>query len=118
MIDTYKAGDFTSGKMGEIFRNCFNKDHVIINHKQFGNSYLVDEKIIQTMAVSMLHQNSDFLEYQKSCTGWNEDSKYSPYRLFGLLDMESQMHFIEDFYEEEFDSWFEILTIGGRKHEK
>ena len=112
MIDIYKAGDFTSGKMGQIFKNCFKKDFVVINHKQFGNAYLVDESIIRTMAVDRLQDKELFVKYQEFCTGWNKESKHNSYRLFGLLHEDDQKHFIEDFFEEEFHSWFEILQVS------
>ena len=40
----FKAGDFTSGKMGEIFQTSFMSNKVaIIKHKQFGRAVLVPE---------------------------------------------------------------------------
>ena len=48
---TYKAGDFSSGKMGKIFKQCFTEDKVIINHKQFGRAYMISEDIIATQVI-------------------------------------------------------------------
>ena len=111
-MNTYKAGDFTSGKMGEIFKNCFRDDYVTITHKQFGVMYLVDEEIIKTMAISKLQRSKSFEKYQKLCTGWKEGCKFSPSRMFGILDAEAQMHYIEDFFEDEFCNWFEVLQVA------
>ncbi len=41
-INNFKAGDFTSGKMGEIFKGVFMDSRTtIINHKQFGDCYVI-----------------------------------------------------------------------------
>jgi hypothetical protein len=50
-IDRYKAGDFTSGKMGEIFKNCFMDSRtVVINHKVFGDCYMIPEGDIKRVS--------------------------------------------------------------------
>ena len=38
----YKAGDFTNGKMNDIFKEAFGCGSASINHKQFGSFYLVN----------------------------------------------------------------------------
>jgi hypothetical protein len=54
MSNEFKAGDFTSGKMGEIFKTCYMGGLAIINHKQFGNAYLIPEDEIRLMALAKL----------------------------------------------------------------
>jgi len=58
----YKAGDFTNGKMNNIFKDATNfmdekrydkksyKVGTVINHKQFGEFYLVSERTIAIKA--------------------------------------------------------------------
>ena len=53
-INNFKAGDFTSGKMGEIFKTCHMDKLAVITHKQFGTAYLVPEDEIRLMALDKL----------------------------------------------------------------
>ena len=50
-MERYKAGDFTSGKMGEIFKTCFQQDSVLINHKQFGDMFLINSDNVRVLCV-------------------------------------------------------------------
>lgn len=44
-LNTYKAGDFTSGKMGQIFKDVFfDNNTTVINHKQFGECYMIPKE--------------------------------------------------------------------------
>ena len=64
---TFKAGDFTSGKMGEIFKHCFqDKKTTIISHKQFGELAMIPESYIEFMVIKSLRQNEHFREFMKS----------------------------------------------------
>lgn len=35
------------GKMGEIFKQCYFRDIAIINHKQFGKSYMIPDVFLE-----------------------------------------------------------------------
>ena len=57
----YKAGDFTNGKMNEIFKKSFKAGEsssydssVEINHKQLGSFYLASESALLLPALIML----------------------------------------------------------------
>lgn len=106
MNNKFKAGDFTSGKMGEIFKSCFIKDLAIINHKQFGRAYMVPEEIIAVGALAALEKNCNFQRFSKGLCG-----KDSSYEDFLKENRETQMHHIEDFFETEFDSWLDVLMM-------
>jgi len=105
MSDEFKAGDFTSGKMGEIFKSCFIKDMAVINHKQFGKAYMIPEEIVRVVVINLLSKHNEFYKYSKGICGRNSDIQ-----AFMKLEAKAQMHYIEDFYETEFDTWFEIIT--------
>jgi hypothetical protein len=110
----YKAGDFTSGKMGEIFKNCFTHDYVPINHKQFGDMYLVDQEIIKTMAIRGLQTDSEFVKHAEFYTGGLEAPQSEP-KIFRLMCDETQFQCVRDFYEGHISNWFEVLQVAGRK---
>ena len=105
----FKAGDFTSGKMGEIFRECFIRDGVVINHKQFGKSYLISDNIIRATALCILKNDADFYEFV-AARGAN-DGVFDDYL---SLDSDDQMSVIQDYFEDSFEgsleSWFEVLA--------
>ena len=101
----FKAGDFTSGKMGEIFKECFLQDVAVINHKQFGKAYMIPESIVRTMVLNILEKRNHFKEYAK---GW--EHKDSTFQDFLKLDENEQMHVIQDYYSDHFGSWFEVIT--------
>jgi hypothetical protein len=106
----FKAGDFTSGKMGEIFKDCFFKDIAIINHKQFGRAYMIPECKVKEAVLLALHLAPKFAEYEIYCTS-DVKGKDTAQRKFAELDNDVQIHMIEDFFEDEFENWFEILTV-------
>ena len=105
MSNEFKAGDFTSGKMGEIFKECFLRDVAVINHKQFGKAYMIPESIVRTMVLNILEKRNHFKEYAK---GW--ESKEAKFQDFLKLDEGEQMHVIQDYYSDHFGSWFEVMT--------
>jgi|GEM_PF-6340321 len=110
-MNIYKAGDFTSGKMGEIYKNCFRDDYVVITHKQFGSMYLVDEEIIKTMAIRRLLINGEFERHYQFYTGELEIAESEP-KNFWLMCDETQMQCIRDFYEGHINNWFEVLQVA------
>ena len=99
--DVYKAGDFTSGKMSEIFKQCFIKDLAKINHKQHGMAYMIPEEIIRVLALVLFDKVPGGREYALVVSPKKGD--------FIKLHQDDQMHAIEDFYNEEFDSWFGLV---------
>lgn len=105
MIKEYRAGDFTSGKMGEIFKQCYLKDIAVINHKQFGKAYLMPEEIVRVCVLNILLKQKGFGRYIKGIV-----SKDSGEQDFLQQHEKYQMHSIEDYFEEEFESWFSVLT--------
>lgn len=46
---SYKAGDFTNGKMSEIFKNSFENPSTKITHKQLGDFHLVSDKAMKVL---------------------------------------------------------------------
>ena len=51
----FKAGDFTSGKMGQIFKEAFmGLETTTINHKQFGDCYLIPKSEMKQAVNFML----------------------------------------------------------------
>ena len=111
MITEYKAGDFTSGKMGAIFKSCFTNDYTTISHKQFGGMYLVDEEIIKSMAITKLQLDSKFVEHYQFYTAGLEVAESKP-KNFRLMCDEVQMQCIRDFYDGHISNWFEVLQVA------
>ena len=69
----YKAGDFTNGKMNEIFKTCFKAGEsssydsgVKIEHKQLGGFYLVSESGLLLPTIIMLGGVHGFNDYAES----------------------------------------------------
>ena len=63
----FKAGDFTSGKMSEIFKHCFTEESTtVINHKQHGKLFMIPERYMAFMVNRALHQNKHFNDFLKS----------------------------------------------------
>jgi len=69
----YKAGDFTNGKMNEIFKKSFKfgessiyDSSVKINHKQLGVFHLVSDGAILLPTLLMLGDVGGFYGYAKS----------------------------------------------------
>lgn len=66
-MNEFKAGDFTSGKMGEIFKHCFTEvKSTVINHKQHGRLTMIPERYTGFMVNKALHQNKHFKDFVKS----------------------------------------------------
>ena len=111
IMKEFKAGDFTSGKMSEIFKECYINDTAVINHKQFGVSYLVPEDLIRVQCLLFLQSDPKFVEFQRFAVGDPVLKKGKESQEFSKLPKEDQMHWIEDFFEEEVDTWLEVITI-------
>ena len=107
MIDKFKAGDFTSGKMAAIFKACFFRDVAHISHKQFGNAYLVPEDIVRVAALCNWLKMPGVLDYIENFLSMSAED-------FSKQDIDYQKHSIEDFYQEEFNDWLDILYQSPR----
>jgi hypothetical protein len=112
----FKAGDFTSGKMGDIYKECYKNEVAVINHKQFGISYLVPEIVIISQCLMLLQADDKFLEFQKFALCDPSIKKEKAPLEFLKLPRDAQMHWIEDFFEEEFDTWLEVLSTINLKY--
>ena len=69
----FKAGDFTSGKMADIFKACYMRDIAIISHKQFGKSYMIPEEFFRNMSINLLMKNKKFKEFAIMNLGSEQD---------------------------------------------
>lgn len=100
----YKAGDFTSGKMGEIFKKCHQSlDLVYIDHKQFGAANLISEEYIAFIVCRSVGLNEKFKKFyfeEYSGTGIE----------FVDLNYEMAFNVINDFLCDGFASWFDMMT--------
>ena len=104
MTEVFKAGDFTSGKMAEIFKECFFKDIAHINHKQFGDAYLIPLEVIRVLAIELLgktEKGRDLMAY-----AGNDDSCQG----FLQLSKEEQLHHIDDFFLGGIEDWLTALA--------
>jgi hypothetical protein len=100
----FKAGDFTSGKMGEIFKECFFRDVVVINHKQFGKAYMMPDDLVKAMVFNILEKRPTFVEFVS--TGDNTITD------FFLLEDEKQLSVVSSYFTDDFHGcWFEVLTV-------
>ena len=106
MSSEFKAGDFTSGKMGEIFKECFLKSGTKITHKQFGNAFLISESTIREIVLILLFKRKDFVRYITGICHKDSDTND-----FAKLDPKCQKHYIEDYFEDECDNWYQVLTM-------
>jgi hypothetical protein len=101
----FKAGDFTSGKMGEIYKTAYMCDYAIIDHRQFGRSYLLNQDVEQMRLWQLMKLVPGFDEYIKHlCHGEDHED-------FELLHFDDQLHGISDFFEHEVTDFSEALTL-------
>jgi len=100
----FKAGDFTSGKMGEIFKSCFIDDIAVINHKQFGKAYMIPDVFFRVLAQNQLLKNKKFRDFA--------DMNFGSVQSFIQSDDEASFQEIEEFYgcTMIFDNWFDVLS--------
>ena len=98
----FKAGDFTSGKMGEIFKTCHHSmDLVYIDHKQFGAANLIPEEYIAFIVCRGVKLNKKFNDFYAG--EYKGDD-------FSGLDYDQAFDVINDFLCDGFESWFDMLT--------
>lgn len=111
----YKAGDFTSGKMGEIFKSVFMEPYTtVINHKQFGDCYIIPKNRMKDAVNFAL---SSFLGIELKDEGERivldlegdiallEQMKGSPYNDFVRAVIECNVEGVSDEHD-----WFSILN--------
>ena len=98
----FKAGDFTSGKMGEIFKSCHNSlDLVCIDHKQFGSANLIPVEYIAHIVCRSVRRNNKFKEFMLlEYLGID----------FIELNYDDAFDIVNDFLCKGFDSWFDMMT--------
>lgn len=110
MENIFKAGDFTSGKMAEIFKSCFFGgdfgDLAIINHKQFGTAYLIPEDSIRIACTLILNRSKSFQNYMNYC---DRDGD------FWTNEEEAIFHFIGDYYEDHVNHWDDVLRLISKR---
>lgn len=104
MNNIFKAGDFTSGKMGEIFKQCYIHDIAIIDHKQFGRAYMIPDVFFRVLAKNELLKIKEFTEFVEINFGSVDE--------FALADDNRCFEKIEGYFggELEFFDWFSILS--------
>ena len=101
----FKAGDFTSGKMGDIFKSCHHSlDLVFVDHKQFGAANLIPEEYIAFIVVRALKDNTHFKGFIESeCDGLS-------FLGFTELTYDDAFNVINDYLCEGFSSWFDVMV--------
>ena len=100
----YKAGDFTSGKMGDIFKTCYlSLDLSVINHKQFGESNLIPVEYIEFLITCALRKNCLFNEFLDS-------ERHMSFDDFSSFKSDTKFEIVNDFLCDGFTSWFDVMT--------
>ena len=97
----YKAGDFTNGKMNEIFKTAYHSGLTQVNHKQFGKFTMVSEECAADMVMMIMLQDPDFaIQYDKI---YGMDTP--------LLDLcrEDQLQAVSDHCWQSANCWAEML---------
>lgn len=104
MNNIFKAGDFTSGKMADIFKKCYMNDIAIIDHKQFGRSYMIPVEFFRALAKNEMLQLKSFVEFV--------EINFGSVDAFNLADDEHCFKEIKEYFggEVEADNWFSILA--------
>ena len=101
----FKAGDFTSGKMGQIFKEAFmGLETTTINHKQFGDCYLIPKSEMK-QAVNFMLGSFLNLTVDDSKVGPLEQMRDTPYSEFMLKMINTNDEGLQD----ESD-YFSVLT--------
>ena len=106
MNNEFKAGDFTSGKMGAIFKSCHLDKLAVITHKQFGVAYLVPENEIRLMVLDKLKAldiGGDNLNHCCGTVASVKDYVLSLVKLHGNVESE-----IKDI---KLDTWLDIVRV-------
>jgi len=109
-VKTFKAGDFTKGKMSNIFSECFHGQAACarISHNQHGDAYLMPVYIIKLIALSIAGNDDRLSEYILCASDHKELSM-----LEASMDMHDDylIHVIGDHFETELNSWHEVLIL-------
>jgi hypothetical protein len=102
----FRAGDFTSGKMGQIFKEVFmGRETTIINHKQFGECYVIPKtemkKEVNFILGSLLnitvdHKDGLMVVTEGSEVGPLEQMVGTPYRDFILKSINDNDEGLQD----------------------
>ena len=98
----YKAGDFTNGKMNEIFKTAYDRGLSQVSHKQFGKFSLVSEDFAADMVMMIMLQAPDFaMQYDKI------HGRDTP-----LLDLcrDGQLQAVRDHCWQSANCWVEMLS--------
>lgn len=59
-MNKFKAGDFTSGKMGEIYKSVAKNGRCAISHKQHGEMYLVSKDALDNSISNLIETFTGF----------------------------------------------------------
>jgi len=116
MNNIFKAGDFTSGKMGDIFKQCYLHRIAIINHKQFGQSYMIPKESFKTLALNELLKIDGFLFFVQDEFAGDTDG----IETFKQADDEECFNAIDDFFNRGFfeiddylqKNWFDVFSFA------
>jgi hypothetical protein len=104
MNNEFKAGDFTSGKMGAIFKSCHMDKLAVITHKQFGTAYLVPESEVRLIALNKLRALDASGNNLNHCCGTVASVKDYVLLLIGLHgNVESEIKGIK------LDTWLDVV---------
>ena len=109
-VKTFKAGDFTKGKMKDIFINCYqgDVDCVRIRHESFGDSYLIPVNTAKVMCLGAALKDESLSKY----IGLHKDDESKSILEFSMEnETDYIMHLFCDYFEIEFMSWFELLIF-------
>lgn len=104
MSNKFKAGDFTSGKMADIFKACYIRDIAVISHKQFGESYMIPSEFFRVLAKKHLLKNPRFKEFS--------DMNFGSAQAFLQAEDSHCFEEIEEYFggEIDIDNWFDVLN--------
>ena len=113
-LNEFKAGDFTSGKMGDIFKSVFmDSKTTVINHKQFGDCYVIPKTEMKAavnfalsslLALTLKEDGSRIVLSDNADSPTLEQMKGSPYNEFLKAVIECNVEGVSDEYD-----WFTIL---------
>ena len=103
MSNEFKAGDFTSGKMGDIYKECYRNELAVINHKQFGKAYLIPEQFLCELVVNNLHKNKKFKTFIKGIKINNENEFFDN-------DSEELLLIVESYFKVKLSNWVDATN--------
>lgn len=109
-MNEFKAGDFTGGKMGEIFRTCCFQDLAIINHKQMGRIYMMPEDLVRTITLNLIFNKSTGGRFYPDFVNYIKDALRISAADFKAMKSHDQLRVVSSFCDDEFKNWLEALT--------